>query len=353
MSVTEVYQGPGDFSVKMGVETPELMSTIQRGGYLVITDQRLGDPRGYTDAGLRAAARYVGIILEPIWEDRVLTLEGAGLDWILGDLDGVGWPVPARTYSGTSITSVFALIASGGLIPPAFTIGSTITGGSTTLSWTAGETTVKAAVMEVMDYLGNHYRINTDSSIETESVDSSNLYRNTPRVVFVRDNHGADAMWISAPVAQLRSATSIREWVSGAGTDVYSVAGSALQRSDTNAATFTRDIAGGELQLHEIATPWDFIDTGAAVGDVVYVYDPGTGFTGSAVIQHRGEWINPAAVRIQEATWPVVPGMGVYYRPGGLVSTDNWVELSESVAFEDATTATMLRAYYKYEDPCS
>lgn len=353
MSVTEAYMQPGSFSVKMGIETPELMSTIQRGGYLVITDQRLGDPRGYTDAGLRAAARYVGIVLEPIWEDRVLTLEGAGLDWLLGDLDNVGWPIPARTYSGAAISSVVDLIASGGIIPPAFSIGSTVTGGFVTKTWTSQEVTCKVGLMQVMEQTGNHYRINSDSSIETELSTLSNLYKASPDVVFVRDNHGADAMWVSAPVRGLRSATSIREWLSGAGTDVYAPTDTALERIDTNTETVTRDIAGAELDLHEITTPWDLIDTGAAVGDMVYVYDPGTGFTGFTTIQHRGEWLNPAAMRINEATWPVVPGMGVYYRPGGSsVTVDDWVELTNSVEFDSPDAGTYLRAEYKYVDPC-
>lgn len=343
MPVTEVYQGPGSFSVQMATETPELMSTIHRGGYLIITDQRLGDPRQFTDASLRAAAKYEGVVLDPIWQDRILTIEGASTDWIFGDLDGVGWPIPARSYSSAAIATVFALIASGGIIPPAFTIGSTVTGsGNFTGSWTAGETTCKAGLMEVMTQIGNHYKIE-GGEVNTERVTDGNLYRWTPKVIFRRDNYGDDVLWVAAPVTNLKSINSIREWLDDSDIDIYGPNNTLLEREDTNDPTHTRDISGTEQQIHEVRTPWRFID-GASVGDRVYVWDPASGFEGGTVIQHRAEWIKPDIMRILEATWNITEGMGVYYRPqGALVTIDDWIQLTDTVAYEPADSLTYLR----------
>lgn len=328
--IRETYMAPGDFRVSMEIETPHLMATVKQGGYLVITPQHLGDPRGFTDASLLAAARYTGIVLETIWTDGVLTLEGAGLDWIFGNLDGIGWPCPARTYSATAITSVIASAATTGIIPLAsFSIGSTITGPAYTGTHTTAET-VKEVLMQVMEAGASHYKLESNGEINCELVTANNVYKSTPEVVFLRDQWGSDAMWIGSPVDSLRSRYSIREWLYSSNVFYYGLNNAVIQRSDTTTPLTTREIEGGELQIQEIRTHQSQINVGASVGDMVYIHDPGSGFEGTDVIAFRGQYLKPQKLRIHEVEWPILEGMGVYYRPGQgtAVTSDDWVDLT-------------------------
>ena len=343
MAITEVYQGPGDFRVSMGIETPQLMADIVPGGYLVVTPQHLGDPRQYTNDALLDAARYTGIVLETIWRNGVLTLEGAGLDWILGDLDGVGWPCPSVSYSGTAITSVIALTTGGGIIPgAAFSIGATITGANYTGTHNNSET-IKEVLAQVMDQVGNHYKIDPDGTIQTELTTANNLYKTIPEIVFMRTNWGADGLWTGLPVTELTSKYSIREWLYASNVFYYGLNNSTIQRSDTTATTTTREIFGAEFKMQEIRLPFTQLGaSGAAVGDNVYIWDPGSGFKSDSpndIIQFRGQYLQPERHRIHEVSWPIIDGMGVYYRPGkgSTVNSDEWIDLSHTVATSPAS----------------
>ena len=347
MAITEIYMGPGDFRVSMSIATPHLMETVTRGGYLVVTPQHLGDPRGYTNDGLLAAARYTGVVLETIWTDGVLTLEGAGLEWWMGDLDGVGWPCPTRNYSGAAMSTVIDEISTGGIIPDAvYTIGSTITGGTYTGAHSAAET-VKEVLMQVMKSENSHYRISPNGEINVEDVGDDNIYQDTPTVVFVRSNWGADGLWTGAPVDQLKSSYSIREWLDASNVEMYGLQDALCERVDTRTTLATQETFEAELQMQEIRTSYAQLGDLVGVGDVVYIHDPGSGFTGTDEIWFRGQALNPAKFRIHEFSWPVIEGMGVYYRPGdsSTVSSDQWVDLTHTVAVEPVRRAsTYLRA---------
>ncbi len=346
--ITEVYMGPGDFRVSMRVDTPWLMNDIDKGGYLVVTPQHLGDPRMFTNDAILDAARYTGIVLEVIWTNGVLTLEGAGLEWILGDLDGVGWPCPSVSYSADPVTDVIALTSGTGIIPAAsFSIGATITGGNYTGTHGSSET-IKEVLTIVMDQLGNHYKIDPDGTINTEAIANGNVYLSTPEIVFVRDNWGSDAMYTGLPVASLSSKDSIREWLDASNTFYYGLNNSSISRSDTTDPLTTREILGTEYKLQEIRVPYtQLAASNAAVGDNVYIHDPGSGFFGSDTIKFRGQYLMPAIHRVQEASWPVVEGMGIYYRPGSssTVTTEEWIDLTFTTKFVAASRAqTYLRA---------
>lgn len=336
MAITEAYMAPGDFTVTMRTETPHLMKTVTRGGYLVITPQYLGDPRGYTDASLLAAARYTGIILDTRWRNGILTLEGAGMDWILGDLAGIGWGAPTVSYSGDTLITIIALSTGTGIIPRAFTIGAVTNANTYTGSHSSTET-VKQVITQVMADTSGHYRINPNGSIDASRVTNNDVFLNDPEMVLTREGWGSDALWIGAPVDELESEVSIREWLSG-GPTLYGITNNTIARTDTTSPDPTQEITGLEILSHQIRSLWS---ESFHVGDNVYVFDPGSGFTGSDRIWFRGRKLQPSIHRLHEVTWPPVDGMGFYYRPGaGSVDTDDWIDLTATVATEPARTAT-------------
>jgi hypothetical protein len=357
MAITEVYMGPGDFRVSMGIETPQLMGDIVPGGYLVVTPQHLGDPRQYTNDALLGAARYTGIILETIWRNGVLTMEGASLEWILGDLDGIGWPCPSVSYSGSAITAVIALTTGGGIIPAAsFSIGATITGPNYTGSHGISET-IKEVLMQVVEQTETHYKISPNGEINIEAITAGNIYKDDPEIVFMRTNWGADGLWIGLPVTDLTSKYSMREWLYSSNVDYYGLNNDTLRRSDTTSQLTTRLIFGAEYKMQEIRLPFTQLSaSGAAVGDNVYIWDPGSGFKGGTgdIIQFRGQYLQPEQHRIHEVSWPITDGMGVYYRPGkgSTVGSDEWIDLSHTVATSPASEPnTYVRALAaRYEE---
>src|SRR5690606_20666770 len=85
MPVTEAYMAPGDFRVRLRVQTPHLMETVLEMGHIVILPQYPGNPAGFTEAELLDVARYTGVVLETEWANGVLTVYGTGLDWHLGE----------------------------------------------------------------------------------------------------------------------------------------------------------------------------------------------------------------------------------------------------------------------------
>ena len=334
-----MYMQPGQFRVPMKTISPHLLPTIQRGGYLIITDVYLGDPRGFTVANLMAAARYTGIVLEPRWRNGVLTIEGAGLPWILGDTYGTGWPSPSVGYIGANLSTVVADDGSGGLIPSCFTIGTVTNSGSTHSATWDSTSTVLEAMATAMTDCAAHYKIQPDGSIDAEAVTSNNIYRADP-ITVLTEHGGDDALWNGARIVDIESSTSMREWLSATGETIVGLNDIALQRADTQTTDPTRMKLGGVVDYTRITMGPERVQ-GAGVGDTVYVYHPGNGFTGSDRIWFRGLRMNPATHRIHEHEWDVLPSMGVYYHPPAYsVDAADLVDLSQTVESVPVSRAT-------------
>jgi hypothetical protein len=151
-----------------------------------------------------------------------------------------------------------------------------------------------------------------------------------------------------ACITSLKSTNSMREWLSASLINVYGITGNAMERIDTTTTLATKEISGLEINYEEIRTKWSQIGDTASVGDTVFIYDPGSGFEGDTAITFRGRYLQPVKHRIQEARWPIVDGMGVYYRPapGGAVTTDLWVDLTATTDRTPPSRAsTYLRAW--------
>ena len=366
MPVTDAYMAPGDFRVSLGDAAPHLMdpasdSFVAEWGHIVITSQYLGDPRGFTDAALLAGARYTGVMYEPEWSDGKLTLYGAGLDLHLGDeSNGIG----PRLESGFSFSGSNLSAALSGMLPAGLTAGSIQASGS--YSGSHEDQMCKTAIVALMRSLEAHYRIKPDGTVDAELVGTGNVFVESPEVVVARHNVGSDALWTGVPSRELVSRRKGRDYmtrvligsegsntgVSRASIPYYTLGGTALSRVGVDSgsgAGGVADYAAGVLADHDVQTEqqvsldqYEVVSVQASQGpvkpgDVVYVWDPSSGFydESNGPLWFRGEAIAPAMLRVAESEWPLVDGMGVYYRPSkASVTTEDWVDLTPYVQWE-------------------
>ena len=108
MSVTQVQQAAGQWSVRLGPNTPQsIIDRLVDFGHVVVT-QTPEDVRVAGD-GVLSTALYTGVIRGRAKDESGTELSGAGLAIWLGDEDDKG-PVleTTRTYSAQTFTSVVA-----------------------------------------------------------------------------------------------------------------------------------------------------------------------------------------------------------------------------------------------------
>lgn len=359
MPVNESYMAPGDFSVGLRVDTPHLMEVVTYSGHVVITPQHVGDPEGFTDESLLDAARYTGVVVEPEWRNGRMTVHGVGLDYHLGE-----GSIGPRLESGFSFSSATLQSALSGMLPATLTAGSIEASGS--YSGSHQDQTCKEAVTALCRSLDAHYRINPDGTVDGELVGTGNVFVEDPTVVVVRENQGSDALWTGVPSFELISRVKGRDYADGllvgsegsntkvtrsAGTQFYGINGEGVLRLGLDSgggSSSVGDYGAGWLADHDVLTEESIrldqyeivpVSGGGIVkpGDVVFVWDPQSGFYDAAngPIQFRGEWLAPAKLRVAEVEWPLVHGMGVYYRPSASsVSPSDWVDLTRFVDWE-------------------
>jgi len=360
---------PGDFRLSLRVDTPHLMETVLEFGHIVILAQYPGDPEGFTDAGLLGGARYAGVVTEPEWRNGRMTVYGVGLDWWLGD--GIG-PRLESSFSFTTATLSTAL--SGMLSGSGLTAGSIEASGS--YSGSHEDQTCKEAITALTRSLEAHYRVNPDFTVDGEIIGTGSVFAETPTVLVVRENQGSDALITGVPSFELISRRKGRDYASrllvgseGSNTGVtrssvpyYGPDGNALSRvglDSGSGAGSAGDYAAGWLAEHDVLTEeqirldqYEIVPVAGGTrvqpGDLVYVWDPQSGFYDDAngPLWFRGQAIAPAKLRVAEVEWPIVSGMGVYYRPAAAsVTTADWVDLTPYVDWDGSARSqqTLLR----------
>ena len=365
MPVTEAYMAPGDFRVRLRVQTPHLMETVLEMGHIVILPQYPGNPAGFTDASLLASARYAGVVHEPEWANGVMTIYGTGLDWHLGE-GNIGPRLESNfTFDGADLEEALT-----GMLPAVLEPGNIQAVGS--YKGTHEDQTCKEAITALMRTLDAHYRINPNGTVDAEKIGTGNIFVEDPRVVVVRTNIGSDALWTGVPSRELISRRKARDFANraliGAEGDnqgftasnaptYYGLNGEPIQRTilDSGAGVDPDgrgEYAAGLLEEHSILKEEQIrldqyeivpVAGGSIIrpGDVVYVWDPQSGFYDEAngPIWFRGECIAPAKLRLQEVEWPIAEGMGVYYRPSkGSVTTQDWIDLTPYIDWEATAT---------------
>ena len=373
MPVNERFEDPGSFQVRLDPELApldEVLNQVDVMGHIVVTPQWHPNPGLYAEADLLAAARYSGVVLETEWGTADLSIRGAGNVWHLGDSFGNG-PILADSveYSADSISDVFKAATTGGVLPPAITAGTVTTTGAGTYTGTFyASATALECVRTVTAALDLHWRINPDWSIDVCLATRDDVFTVTaPTVVATRRGFGSDPTYHGVEPTRMKSSTNATRWVSRSVIESVDYAGARSIASFENLASIpyfdpqgnelvrnvvqsgpTNNVSGFDTFHSRTLDDWTTFDGEELstrqyefsqpfqVGDYIYVYDPPSGFFDAAnEIQYRGQYIWPQIERVIEDEWPIVKGMGVYYRPSAAsVTTDDWIDLSRYVRWD-------------------
>lgn len=386
MPVTEAYMDPGDWRLSCRIDTRHLAARIAPYGQLVVVPQWVGDPAGFTDTELLEAARYAGPVLDRQWDNGILTLVGAGMDWWLGDRStGIG-PRPRSStaeFVAAGPTEILSV-----LVPDTLDLGVVVGDGAIWHTADYRDRLAKTSIATFCAAEDLHYRIHPTGVIDFDwSEYSGVVFVEWPTVIVSATNPGSDALWTGATPVDIRGRSTVRDHMNGVlvgveGNAVF-VSGNVtsggygphgwanrhgLISDDGTDETFA--LGAGVLAAHGPAYDYsirlaehELVDPAGGYapvlpGDRVYVWDPASGLTtdwGSGVpswerepLWFRGEAIAPVPVRVVESEWPLVDGMGVYYRPPIRpqdITSDDWVDLTRYVEWEatPADGGTLLR----------
>lgn len=364
MTVTERLMAPGQWAISLRNDTPiSVRNKLVEFGHVVITSSWL-DPYSMTDADLKGAARYTGIVRRSRWSTAgQYDLSGPGLAAWLGDENGKGrisGVFTTHSYTaGTLTTWVTALIA------PMLSVG-TIVNTATNVTWNAKWQTPRAALDYVCAVAGAEWRVNPDGTVDAGHV--STMWQVTPNDVIMR-RAGAGNVALNGieagDLATERDSSTWTSWVvvfgQGDGTNIATgqanisspykdflgntaeVVGivnapSGLPTSAALIAAANDQLTRNNTVLPQLSITSEMYDVGRYVrpGDNVYVWDPDLGLvdpTATAVELREGT-AQPMTLRCFAMTWAIERGMGVYYRDKNGAVTD----LTDFVRWETTPT---------------
>ena len=399
MPISEAVMEQGEWSVGLKPDTPtSVLDAIDVRTYafasIVITPQwhRPGD---LSDANLLAQSRFTGVYLAQT--DGRLNLEGASLDWWLGDENDGG-----NLYTGVDGTSadldledqldarIFTSFANG------LTKGTVDSLATLRTIKTEGGTTRRAfldAICSLYPSGPYEWRVNPDGSVDVNQ--QADLYptSSTPTAVLTLEGGREGALnglhaeldLDSVDASDWRSQVTVA-WDDAAGGANY---GSASNTPPTNwvdfaggapdvktqndwqprvsfrerrrwslrvtANKFAAWVVNSQTQANQLATrhanqtnsysidvtahideydPWRYIE----VGDSVYVYDQELGLVDTAnEAYYRGSVIHPQKLRVHGWTTPILEGYGVYLRRWTGAAFD-YYDLTPYVEFEEDDT---------------
>lgn len=357
MGVVEVLEAAGSFSISMNSNMPRsiIETTIDYFGHIAIIPGRV-NPQALGD-NLLNAARYVGVLRKKSVGDQIV-IEGGGMILWLGDQDDKGSVFENATiFSSAGFATVIR-----GLLPPEITEGTLypVPGLLTqTFHWESPRT----AIQFTCDTMFAEFRVNNNGTLDAGP--ASSLYVTTPKCIIVRKNSGQDMKLAGLP-GHLEATRDVEDFSTRV-VIVSQVTGVPIGIGHADIAPASnpyKDIHGNTLKrtrlVSESGTPLGLASTRAQlqlnkytslnnaislsalgseydikgefnVGDTVWVYDPDSGLYDTAQeVTFRGQRINPIALRVIEADWPIVQGMTVAYRDRNGV----WTDLTDYVQFE-------------------
>lgn len=378
MSVTRTLMGSGSFSIALKDDTPQnIIDACTLVGTQVFVGPRV-DVTGMADATLLAAMKtakaYAGVILD---RPDPFTIEGADLSWYLGQADG---PSPSVTDVGISLAGsrtttqwIDAILPAKGLTKGTVTNGTAIVDGVIPpLS-----ASPLAAIQWVCLQSGVEYRVNCDGTVDVGP--STTLFpapTATTATIITRDRAGDEGALEGVQATDLARRRSAWDVASRA-VAAYDGTAAALKfitASQTPTGVDWVDFAGvaygsrdiyvdaevlptaAKAQLIADATVAQFAldqrevtlstETHNVVGDVLpgerlFFYDPISGLFDLAgtQVQQRGRLITPVVLRTAEVTYPIIPGLGVYLRRGGV-----WTDITTFVLTEDGDVTWVVTA---------
>lgn len=362
MSVTEIKQAQGEWSLRLSEDTPQqVRDALTFYGHIAILPGELPVAQ-YGDA-LLASARYVGVLRG--WDAADgRTLKGSGMAFWLGDEDGKGDVFEApTTFSNETFANTVR-----GLLPPSGSITEgTINSVAGTYSGKHQWQNPRQALTYVTDTFGAEFRVNYTGTLDAGLV--SQLYVTTPKAILLRKGFGADLSLRALPgrmamgVDGEDTTTRVVLLAEGEGDAIVTASANApatpykdihgnpikvtrlVSESGTEA---TNAPARAQLQLNRFVNARRAVQLSSndydvkgtfVVGDYLNVYDPDNGFIDTArEVYWQGERLNPMALRCVEMTWPIEAGWTVAFRD----VDGNWIDLSPYYEPESGETTIVV-----------
>jgi hypothetical protein len=378
-----------------------IIESIKEWGHIVITPQEI-DVDTLNDSDILSSSRYTGIVLNRTLEEGVVTVAGQGLELYLGDGSGKGMVIAesnnigkVRTY--TDVTLSEALFNSSVVDGKPFGImrdeagnlqaiqQGTISDPATLYTGQHFVETALSALKFISEILNTEYRVNPNGTIDAGP--SSNLFvgvgSNEPTSVVVKSAYGEDPEYEGVTPSGLRSEFDATDWVSRVDftgeVGYFNIPTDVAGEANLSSIPY-KDLHGNDLKrvglVQEPEAPEEHLNTRAQsmlnelarvkkilnldltqyevsgdmkVGDFVYAFDPDVGFVDTDEdaaaesrdkyeVTFRGQTITPAKVRVTGLTFPIMSGMGVYFRD----KDGNYTDLTEYVQFESGATQVEL-----------
>lgn len=364
MPITRRLMKPGTWSLKLRPDAPHsVFSRINQYDQIVVLPTRLDPVAGFSDASLRGAAHYAGVITR---KPTATDLSGHGLEWYFGTPKGYG-PGTASTQGllTTAVTQATATLSTWvtALCPPALTVGTVTNGSLPTLSDSFAKVTRREALDAVCRQIGAEYRVNPNGTVDAGA--PATLFGSTATVVVTNKEEGRDGPFQGLEGSLIVTASDVDDYITRAIVITQGEGAAATATTVSGTASF-RDYAGNVMHVERyidaptaLAANAGLIGTAAVnklnavrrdlrlssrtynvsrfaePGDYIFVYDPVQGLHDPAnQIIYRGEVITPMLLRVFGLTSPIENGMGVYVRQPTGVGTANWIDVTDWVVWE-------------------
>lgn len=357
MSVSEVLQSLGSWSVQLRDDTPdEILKKLDVFGHIVILRGKV-DPDQTAGATLLSKARYVGVLID--YSNHGRTISGDSLIRWLGDEDKKGaWLSSKVALTNGSLTAWLTA-----LLPVSIGLGSIHDpGGSLTTEYQY--VTRREAIESVCDAFNVSFRINGNATLDAGT--QAQLYSATPdTIIAAKSSLGAD-LDLTALGGEFQTEKTGRDYSTG----VFLLGSTQDDGTVVNASAFAPSVpyldlrgnqvsiirpisesgetsgtatARAQLQLNRFnrlvssvrVTAQDYEWRGSfVVGDNAYVYDPDNLiFDLAKEVFFRGEILHPAVIQITAHTWQITDAFTVLFR----TKTGEYVDLTRYVDFESGS----------------
>lgn len=344
MPIYERLMKPGTFDIDLIPETPKaIRDIVQPFGHILVYEAPL-DPRIVSDGDLLTNSLYCGVLRR---KPAPLTLSGAHITLWTGDEENKGPIISPNLVTNSFVQWVTAALNT---VPQPVVAGTlTATGGNLTQTFT--RQTSRQILDWLMQYYSAEYRVRTDAAnkVVLDAGPSASIYATTPTMIVMPREGGRELGGlvgvepsIFQPVLDADSYSTDILLVGGAGTGTAAqgsvpykdLRGNQLKltrvvSSPQTAAGQENTIAASQLALYPVRNELKLssdrydIPHDVKVGDWLNVYDPEHDLIDTTNPKnYRGQIVWPLKLRLFALTWPVEPGMSVYYRDLNGVYTD-------------------------------
>lgn len=329
-------------------------------GHVIVTPQAFTDK---DEVDVLSQSRYTGVLRQSSFSNESVEISGSGLVYWLGDLQERG-PIFSTELNLVSESFTDGITA---ILPPAITAG-TIVPEVGTQSASYLFVTARAALENWLDMFGAEYYITPQGELNAGTPASLFPTYNAPTTFVIRKGSGDDPNLKPLP---LGSAVFSGDMVHYA-TKVISLTQTedeSFVSAEVSASTSKRDLHGNLVDITDINNEVAVLAANVAAraaarlaqigvprtalelstenydihgdfkpGDSIWVYDVASGlYDLSNEIEFMGQIYWPIKLRVLEITYPVVKGMGVYFRAPDLNGTI--YDLTPYVDYEPAGTS--------------